>query len=867
MNSSSLLAARLVRWGVAATILCLVAPASWALGLGRLVVQSPLGEPLRAEIDIDSLSADEAADLKIRVARPEAYRAAGVDYNSVLPSTKATLQRRSDGRPYLRLASDLIVQEPFVDVILELTWNSGRLVREYTLLFDPPTMQAQAPAPATPPVIAASPAYAEPRIPAGTPDTAGVPSRSNQRDPGESQARSRRPRPATAEVLPEAPRKALAAAAAASEYRVKPGDTLSSIAGRKQPPGVSLDQMLVAIFNANPPAFIGNNVNRLKSGAVLAIPDAETAKATSVDEAQHIIQAQSSDFAAYRQRLAGVAAPVMGEGSTRRAAGKVQAEVDDRKQGPAPAPDKLTLSKGSAKTAIAEVKVSKEREAKDASARAAELKKSVDELQKLAAAAKPSVAPAVPAPASAPRVVPAPTAPVASAAAASAPAATTQAVAAPAASVAPAAASAPLAVAAASAAALSAAPAASAGPVVAQASAAMPKAAASAPALTRPNTAQEEPGVLDALTDNPLILAGVGLVLALLAGLGGYRYFKRTRKDASETSFLESRLQPDSFFGISGGQHIDTRETGSTSSSSMSYSLSQLDAGGDVDPVAEADVYLAYGRDLQAEEILKEALRANPERMATRSKLLEVYAKRRDSKAFEQLAAQMRGLTRGEGEEWAKVMELGAQIDPDNPLYAVGGVVATPVRASNQKAVPDDDLSTMPQSMLAAPLGFDEAAPGISTQEHASSDFVDLELDLDLGSKVPARPGSAAPARAQTTAPNFELSTAPQKPPVAPSPPAPMPTRTVDFDISNFSVDAAEPTASARLAGQSDLGSLDLGEGGDDGADPFERKLELADEFRQIGDTEGARDLLQEVIAQTGGAIQAKARAMLESLT
>jgi hypothetical protein len=145
----------------------------------------------------------------------------------------------------------------------------------------------------------------------------------------------------------------------------------------------------------------------------------------------------------------------------------------------------------------------------------------------------------------------------------------------------------------------------------------------------------------------------------------------RSRKKAGgETSFLESRLQPDSFFGASGGQRIDTREaaasSSATASSSMSYSLSQLDAIGDVDPVAEADVYLAYGRDLQAEEILKEAMRANPERMAIRTKLLEVYAKRRDIKGFELLATQVHSLTRGEGEDWAKAQEMGQQIDPDN---------------------------------------------------------------------------------------------------------------------------------------------------------------------------------------------------------
>ena len=160
-------------------------------------------------------------------------------------------------------------------------------------------------------------------------------------------------------------------------------------------------------------------------------------------------------------------------------------------------------------------------------------------------------------------------------------------------------------------------------------------------------------------------------MIALLAGFGIYRFTKRAKKDSGETSFLESRLQPDSFFGASGGQRIDTRDAGGASSS-MSYSLSQLDAIGDVDPVAEADVYLAYGRDLQAEEILKEAMRASPERLAIRTKLLEVYAKRRDTKGFELLATQLYGLTGGQGDDWAKAQEIGLQIDPDNASLSAG---------------------------------------------------------------------------------------------------------------------------------------------------------------------------------------------------
>src|SRR5450755_2836542 len=150
--------------GAAAASLIIAAPHAGALGLGRLSVQSALGETLQAEIEITSMTPEEAANLRIRVAPPESYRAANVDYNPVLPSTKATLQRRPDGRQFVRLASDRGVQEPFVDVILEISWATGRLVREYTLLFDPPAVaHAPASAPAAPPT-AAAPTFTSPVI-------------------------------------------------------------------------------------------------------------------------------------------------------------------------------------------------------------------------------------------------------------------------------------------------------------------------------------------------------------------------------------------------------------------------------------------------------------------------------------------------------------------------------------------------------------------------------------------------------------------------------------------------------------------------------------------------------------------------------
>ena len=334
------------------------------------------------------------------------------------------------------------------------------------------------------------------------------------------------------------------------------------------------------------------------------------------------------------------------------------------------------------------------------------------------------------------------------------------------------------------------------------------------------------------------MLPGAGVLLALLAGLGFYR-MRSGKKESGETSFLESRLQPDSFFGASGGQRIDTRDA--AGASSMSYSLSQLDAIGDVDPVAEADVYLAYGRDLQAEEILKEAMRASPERLAVRTKLLEVYAKRRDTKGYELLATQLYTLTRGEGEDWTKAQELGAQIDPENPLYQAGGQPATVVHGEGNKLIEPLGASTMPQSVLPSPSHYDSAP------FTGSKSGVDLDLDLDLGGEgaTVAVPGQLD-GEAKGPAMSFDLG------PDTRSPPGGLPRPDFNFDLSGMSQEVTAIRDEPELVGN--------------GSDPLSRKLELAEEFRQIGDNEGARDLLQEVVAKADGALKNKAQHMLDEL-
>lgn len=884
------------RWQVsavaiaAATVLGFWAPNAAALSLGRITVQSALGEPLRAEIDLPDINASEAESLRTGAASPDAFRAAGLEYNPALIGMRIVLQRRPDGRMFLQLSSDRPVNDPFMDLILEATWSSGKIVRDYTMLFDPPAMRAgAAPAPTAPQVAVAPPTTA----PAVTAPRSSVPAVAAPASPAAT-ARPTPVRPAPA-VTQAPPRPA--AAAGGQQVTVKAGDTAGKIAAANKPANVSLDQMLVAMLRSNPEAFMAGNVNRIKAGAVLDMPDAAQASAVSADDASQTVIAQSKDFNAFRRRLATAAPAVQVATAERSASGKVQAQVEDKKPSTA-APDKLTLSKGAMQGKASEDKVAKEGQAKDASTRVAELSKNISDLNKIGAAASPS-APA--ATASAPASVTAPAAapvaaPPAAAASAAAPAAPT--VAAPM----------PAPVASAPEAAAPAVPVAA--PPVA--------AAASAPAAPKPTAAPQpeaEPSLVDSLMENPLIPAAAAGLIALLAGFGIYRARQRKKTGHVDSSFLESRLQPDSFFGASGGQHVDTKDDTATGSS-MAYSPSQLDAAGDVDPVAEADVYLAYGRDLQAEEILKEALRATPARTAIHAKLLEIYAKRQDVKAFEALAADAHRLTGGTGTEWERICELGREIDAGNALYQPGGQPAGGGAAAAAAGV---------WAAATAPAFAPEATQPDPGKTFDAAGPVDIDLDLDFSLDAPTEAlapqpeapmaPTPVPARADEPtvtmnavtpiAPSLDLGfdadtettqslTAAAPPQAAPSPAAPEPAAPPLPDISEgltFSLDVADsapaasapaPLAAADKATAADSGPIefDLGSltldldastpahtpsvtvGGSED-DPLATKLALAEEFNAIGDADGARALVEEVIAEASGSLRTKAQRLL----
>jgi pilus assembly protein FimV len=824
-----------------ASVLGLWGSQAAALSLGRIVVQSALGEPLRAEIEILEINEEEASSLRPRVAQPDTFRASGMDYSAALSGLQISLQRRPSGQRYLRLSNSRPVNDPYVDLILETSWSSGRVVRDYTMLFDPPNLDgAQATAPQAPQVSSVpiriapppAPAAVEPPAPPAaapvlTPSTdapATPPAAEAAASPAPAQAAATETTATapTASPPPASTSPAAPAVTGRSSVTVKAGDTAGKLALAQKSADVSLDQMLVAMLRANPEAFVSGNVNRLRTGAVLDMPGSEEAQTTSAEEARQILIAQSKDFNEYRRRLASAAPTSQEAMADRKSSGTVQTQVEEKKSTPT-APDKLTLSKGSVQPQATEEQLAKERSAKEAAARTEALSKNVAELEKLSKAATPT---------------PAPTA-TASKPAAPAVATVTPAASAPATQAAPQVVATPVTPPPAPVASAPAAQPVAAAPVPA------PRPAASAP---MPVPIAEEPSLVDELLDNPMIPAAAGGLVALLAGFAFYRSRQRKNSGQVDSAYLESRLQPDSFFGNSGGQRVDTNDASVNSSSSMVYSPSQLDAGDDVDPVAEADVYLAYGRDLQAEEILKEALRNHPSRAAIHQKLLEIYAKRRDVKNFTVIAKEAYKVTGGSGPEWEQICELGRSIDPGNETYQPGGEPPASAPAPLQ-AAPSSSSYTSTQPVRQA------AAAAVAAPVAASSGM-DLDLDLDFSldeaeSRAPVPSASTMPAPIASAPDKGMAFDAPPLPQISsPAAPAAAADNMMNFDMGGLSLDLGTPSV----------------EPGTDSDDPLGTKLALADEFKAIGDTDGARALIEEIIAEASGDMKARAQKALAQL-
>ncbi len=846
-------------------ILAASAFATHAAGMGKLSVNSALGQPLAAEIELVSLQPGDFESLVARVASPDAYLENKIEYAGALRQLKFAVDRRSDGKPILKITSVNPINEPFLDVLVEITWPSGRLQHEYPILLDPPGFNDAKIAPQVA-SAATSPAATSVATTAGTTT-------------------------ATPGISPTSGAPSAKAEAGGDTYGpVKRGDTLSKIAGELKSEGVSLDQMLVALYRENKSAFMNSNMNLLKTGQILKIPSAEEVAKISQGEARKEIKVQVSDWRAYRDQLAGSAgaSPAPTKSASNEASGKITVAKPEPVAPAAATNDQLKIAKsdvggkaGSAASKTArdnaqkEDTIAKENQAKEAASRAKDLEKQIADTKKLLelkAAQAPAKAPEAPkvAAVTPPAPAPAPAAPVAAPTPAPTPAATppaTQVAEAPKPAEAP-----------------KAAP---------PKTDAKPKAAAK----TAPPAAAEP----DFLDEWGLVAGGAGA--ALVGGVGLFAFIRRRKKAAagntsqlSTSSVMPSDMRPNSVSGNRAGGLVDTGN---------SSFLTDFDKAGpagidtdEVDPVAEAEVYIAYGRDAQAEEILKEAMTRDKSRHEIALKLLEIYHNRKSAPAFETVARELRDAVGPDSPMWAKAAAMGASIDPSNSLY--GG--ATPDFGATAKFAAAD-TSGAPAAEGAAPdldfdLGFGDApattsqsasfdvtAP--STDQPATAASADFDLDLNAAPAPAAGEEAAPPADAGLDfdlALDAPLTTATPTPAAAPAAPA-ADDGGFDFDLSALSLDqpaTAPPPAAAPAAPSPslDLGGLSLdldvpdaapaapaassGGGGDGSA--VSTKLELAKAYIEIGDNDGAKEILNEVAREGSAAQQEEAKQILAGL-
>ena len=435
------------RWALTATLLGTMALAplsAWSLSLGGMRVQSALGEPLRAQLSLGQLTPEELSSINAGFAPAAVYQAAGIVANPILDSVQISVDASVPSNVVVNLTSASPISEPFLDMLLEIKWATGKVVRDYTLLFNPST--AVTPTVSTEPVIATAPAVTDPAValPAVTlvePNTAAGPvvdaTPNREATPASTAAAETLTAPAPADTstvaaaeptpAPAAPTPKTAAQAAPvaadatrtapQRLRVVRGDTAAALAQANLPSGVSLDQMLQALLRANPSAFVDSNVNRLKSGVQLTIPTAEEAQVIDAAQARRLVIAQSKDFNAYRRGLAANAPTPAVSPAAQVATGTIETQVQDKAES-APVSDQLTLSKGSVATGTeAEAQIAAAKQAQDEQAQQADLTRNIDELKALAEATPgataegttptdsgsgPTVAPAPEAPAPAP---------------------------------------------------------------------------------------------------------------------------------------------------------------------------------------------------------------------------------------------------------------------------------------------------------------------------------------------------------------------------------------------------------------------------------------------------------------------------------
>ena len=854
-----------------------------ALGLGELTLKSTLNQPLVAEIELLDVKDLTAAELVPSLASPEDFAKAGVDRQAFLNDLTFTPVLNANGKSILRVTSSKPLSEPMVKFLVQVMWPNGRLLRDYSVLLDPSKFSPQA-----------AEAAAQP---APTSTVAA---------------------PVTGATKP-------------SQYTTTPRDTLWEIAAKARNGG-SIQQTMLAIQALNPDAFIDGNINRLKTGQVLRMPD--QAQSTNLPQSKAIAEVAAQNKA-WRQGRRYVAKPGAGQqqldatnrartdvASTQAASDKlslVSAE-SGKNRGKGPAGDAVALSN---KLAVTQESLdSSRRDNAELKSRMADLQSQVDKLQRLIELknnqlAKLQAEGATGAPGTA-------TAPAMSAELAPNPAAPAPADTAP---VAPA-------------------------PVAA----APETAAAPVEQPVETTSAASDDQKFNELLSNPVLLGLVGggavvllLLLLLLARRrkaqqAAEKHQRMARALAEEQPFSADLDLPESSFeGLevpSPSVKLATAPTPAPApapviapvvmTTPIAAPLVSPAAERSDDVLGQAQSHIDAGRLNQAAALLEDGVKREPQRSDLRLKLMEVYGQQGDRDAFVGLERKLVA----NGDNFAQVEKLKSRF-PAMALVAAGGIAAAAVAAEldaqyvkdllldePQAPAPEptpfeddldsafdlslDDLDTIqPVAPAPAPapvpepevealadldefpldddLSFESVLQQQTEIKENLDDLSDFDLDMDLG---------AQPSPAMLAEDDFllDLDEGVKDFPVAETPAVPdvalddldLPA---DFDLSlademstpdafaaelddvnaeleSLSNSIGELTfteADAALEDDGDFGFLS-------GTDEAATKLDLAQAYIDMGDSDGARDILNEVVSEGNDDQKNEAREMLSRL-
>lgn len=723
---------------------------AFAVGLGNIHLNSALNQYFDAEIDLLSVDQDEIADIKVTLGSPEAFRRSGLERPFILSKLRFKAEETADGKAVIRVSSRDPIREPFLNFLIEVNWPKGKLLREYTVLLDPPVTLDRRPAPVQRAPMQPAPSR-QPSVPVAQPAGGSA--------------------VAPADV-------AWAGGPAASEYGpTQRNDTLWGIARQVRTEGATMAQMMIALQRANPQAFINQNINNLKVGQILRIPKAEEVQQLSRREASVAYQEQLQDWQADSKPVEmaadeAAAGQSMAVESTAPATPEPAAELKIASARPA-GEGEAGPSEGTGPgaelerlkqdlIASEEAKEAALQEAENVRSRVEDLESQLEDLQRLltlkseqlsrlqaGVADTPAATPEEEAPVMAEDAAPALDSEAAGEETSPVMAEADQEVVLPAEGE-TAEADVPIIMdeeAVDATAPQEEAPAGSepeTSPIMEEdaptetaaepvAPAVQPEPESEARPAPAPAPAKQE-SLLDMITGDTTMLgvavAGIVVLLALL-------WVVVSRRRSSSADFQESIL-------ISTIDEGDSEQvTGETAQEPAShpteetsflsdFSPSDIDAlqdeTGEVDPLAEADVYIAYGRYQQAEELIRQAMEKSPERAELKFKLLEILYATKDKDAFVALAenAAADGLDQKDPGAWGKVVTMGAQLAAGHALFA-GAAEA------DSTELDDDELTSLENELgLDSGLDLGEGSATVDLVDQDATEELEPVSALDL---------------------------------------------------------------------------------------------------------------------------------------